>query len=224
MDNYINYVKGGLIWPADKKGFIAVTGGLIIFTFPAAWMGFMLGGVWKLLSIIMLSVYIIANIVVLILLCFKLTAIRRLWLQIIMTFDWVIGLLLVQSILTVSYFGFQWWMIVSYIMPIITPVLLGVIKYNEIKKRKINSKVSLGVGTSVIGGSLGFIVTMLLKDDLKALSQLDVRIIMFLLITLMHAYFSIQFLSIQRLYYVYKYKLSTVLDEGASTFIAQRHR
>lgn len=205
-ENRIEYIKTGLGLAPDRKLHIKISTGPLLWTLMLGLVpGFVLKGAWFVLSMIMLAITAAAFIAVVIISSKGMTVKNRLILQVIEALSFILAFCLVDIMFYAAQYGFSAVIIIIFIPPVLTPVLLGMMMSRKINKdtpftRKEMRQSKLEAGG--IGLGAGAAVVSLGRLIFKDIDQNTVIIIVLVLTEIINAAMSMGLLSIQRLYYL----------------------
>lgn len=205
-ENCIEYIKTGLGLAPDRKLHIKISTGPLLWTLMLGLVpGIVLKGAWLVLSMTTLAITVAAFIAVVIISSKEMTVKNRLILQVIESLSFILAFCLVDIMFYAAQHGFNAVIIIIFIPPVLTPVLLGMMMSRKINKdtlftRKEMRQIKLGAGGIGLGvGSMG-----LCRVFFKDIDQNTAIIIVLVLTEIINAAMSVGLLSIQRLYYLDK--------------------
>lgn len=205
-DNMINYIKTGLGFVPEKKGFRKlIVGPLLLTIFAGVGPGILLKGPWLVAMILMMVISFGALVTTFVLSNQPLTTKVQLLLQTILYIGWVLTICLAQFMYYIMQYKVGILLFVLYLPVLLTPLLLGWKYAREMKKsvpvtRKEMTKYKVRLGLSVTG-SAGIGFGAALFRDIEQNMAINVVLILFMIL---NTVLSIGLLSIQRLYYLSK--------------------
>lgn len=205
-ENCIEYIKTGLGIAPDKKLHIKMSLGPLLLALTLGLVpGIVLKGSWLILSMTLLAMSIAAVIAVAVISSKGMTVKNRLILQVIEASSLILAFCFVDVMFYAVGFGFNAVIVVIFIPPVLTPVLLGIMMSKKVSRdtpftRKQMTRSTITAG-EIASGAAGVSLCRLLVKDVNR----NIAIIIVLVLTsFINAVISVGLLSIQRLYYLKK--------------------
>lgn len=208
LENVKKYVTFGMdvnddvgMWRKQGFGFVLLT--VMTGTVP----GVILRGHWIYLTLAMYLISIACMVSVFILTSQVPTLEEWLWIHFIVAAGWVLDL----SILMLMYFtiwkGFSPWLLLMHVPAIIVPLILGIRNYHMLKSDNYNTQKIAKGNFITVGFSTGLVGVSFARILFRNVDQSTIFIVTFTLLTLLNGLMSIGLVSIQKIYFMYKYKI-----------------
>lgn len=199
------YIKSGLGIPAESKQFrkIAVGPLLMAVSFGIG-PGVILRNFWLVLLFFMLFSCLALMVAVFVLSKKELTVKNRLVMQAIIYSDWVLQVILIQTMYYIMAYGFGFSLILIWIAPVLTPLLLGIRNARRIRSDRIGRIKSTRNNLLLSFGCTGMVGVSLAKHFFQGATQEQAVCIVMVLLTFLSCLMSIGLLSYQRLFYLNK--------------------
>ena len=208
LDNIYKYLSTGSIFDEDEKVYRKNSFGPIILTILAGIVpGEILKGYWGYMSVAMILSSLACVLTVFKLSSYALTMKDSFVADAVIFGTWVIDL----SILELMYFtiwqGFSLWFLLIYLPIILIPLFLGIKIYKALKKSDYDPK---KVTKSNIKVSFFFygILGMNFAAIFRNVDQSAAFIVVLLCLNILNGFMSLGLLSIQKLYYIKKFKIN----------------
>ena len=207
LENVKKYVTFGMdvnddvgMWRKQGFGFVLLT--VMTGTVP----GVILRGHWIYLTLAMYLISIACMVSVFILTSQVPTLEEWLWIHFIVYAGWVLDL----SILMLMYFtiwkGFFPWLLLMHVPAIIVPLILGIKIYHMLKSDNYNPQKIAKGNFKTVGFSTG-LVGVSFASIFRNVDHSTAFIIVLTIFTLINGLMSIGLVFIQKIYFMYKYKI-----------------
>ena len=208
LDNINKYLSIGSVFNEDEKVYRKHSFGPAILTIMAGiFPGATLKSYWGYMSVAMILISLACVLTVFKLSSYALTLKDSFWADAVIFGTWVIDL----SILELMYFtiwkGFSWWFLLIYLPTVLIPLFLGIRIHKALKKpdydpkkvAKSNTKASF-----LFYGILGMNFAAIFRN----VDQSIAFIVVLLGFNILNGFMSLGLLSLQKLYYMKKFKIS----------------
>jgi len=205
-ENCIEYIKTGLGLAPDRKLHIKMSSGPLLMAFTLGLLpGIVLKGAWLVLSTTMLAITVAAFIAVTVISSNGMTVKNRLILQVIINSSFILAFCFVDVMYYAVVYGFKAVVVIIFIPPVITPVLLGIMMSRRINRDATFTRKQMTQSTLKAGGiGLGIASMNFAALAFKGIGQGTAIIIVLVLTAILNVAMSVGLLSIQRLYYLDK--------------------
>ena len=204
MNNYIEYIKAGI--GLDPSFYKKSCCAMFILALLSAFPGFVLGGFWLGLFVIMSLLALTATGYVWIISSKKLTVKNRLLIQTVIFSTVILQFIIIEIIVASNLFGIRPILFLFLLQPFLLPAIMAYLNDRALKSGESRSKNGgLVIGGSVFGfaGVIGMTIGRIFFADI---SQLTALIIIVICSSFIISMLSIGLLSIHRLYYLYQYE------------------
>lgn len=208
LDNVTKHVVGGSIYCDDKTSArkssfvpsVTILAGCIV--------GGRLQGIWSYLLPAMFFISLACVVIVFKVSKYGLYLHEELWLDVVISITWVLNMSILELMCFVSATDFTPWFCLIYLVNIIVPGIFGFAIYRSLKNDNKDKKIVGGSTISLTVGS-GAVFTSLAKGVLRGASQERALMIMIVCLCLLSCLLSsFGFISLQKLYFIKKYKIS----------------
>jgi len=211
-DNVYKYIYTGSMFNEDEKLYRKTCFGPLLLTLLGGLTpGGILKGFWPFLSLAMAVVSLACGIAVFVLASDFLTVKEALRLDVITTVAWVFDF----SILNIMYFtmlkGFTPWVLLINLPVVLIPLFVGIIIYRALKKPDYNPKATAksNLKFSFFSSFFFYISLSIVLDRISTnIEQRTAIIIVLLCFSIVNVFMSLGFLSLQKLYYIKKFKIN----------------
>lgn len=200
------YVKDDMIAPTNYKNQILLSG---IIVFLGLWAGVISQRFFILVCMFLL--FIISFIIVLKSKTSGISLRKKLIIQTIIHFNWLLQFELLASLFFVHEFGINFGIFLLYLPAAICSIILCITKSINFKRKKTNQfKFPWAIFSTIpiaLGIFGGLRTGKALNEALKTLSTRSYTIVMILILVILSCFFSIGALNIQKMYYLKKYNI-----------------
>jgi len=211
-DNVYKYIYTGSMFNEDEKLYRKTCFGPLLLTLLGGLTpGGILKGFWPFLSLAMAVGSLACGIAVFVLASDFLTVKEALRLDVITTVAWVFDF----SILNIMYFtmlkGFTPWVLLINLPVVLIPLFVGIIIYRALKKPDYNPKATAksNLKFSFFSSFFFYISLSIVLDRISTnIEQRTAIIIVLLCFSIVNVFMSLGFLSLQKLYYIKKFKIN----------------
>ncbi len=199
------YVESGLGIRPEPKQFRKIAVGPFLMVMVMGMIpGVVLGGFWLFLALMMIATSLALAVVVFVLSSKKLTVMNGLIMQALNASNYVLQIGLLQTMWYTMSFGFDWVLVLLYLIPILTLLGMGwrnakALRSNRTFPYKSNMRFVCGFGWT---GAVGVCIAKAIFQDI---SQKTALVIVILGFALLSCVFSIGLLAYQRIFYLKKY-------------------
>jgi hypothetical protein len=209
ISNLTKYVRSGITDIPTRFDFVKQMLGIILFVILTGLYPGILGGVHLLLTILMIFIAILNTIILFKISSYTLT-LRRCWmLKSVIYVTYVLEFLLIELTYSFMLTGFNIAFLLLGLPIIIIPLWMG-IRNNKIFKKDIeyNPKSTTKSNMGIIGFTSGIVGVSLGAAIFKNFDHTVVIIIAVILLSLINSVMSIGLLSIQKVYFAQKYRIT----------------
>jgi hypothetical protein len=209
ISNLTKYVRSGITDIPTRLDFVKQMLGIILFVILTGLYPGILGGVHLLLTILMIFIAILNTIILFKISSYTLT-LRRCWmLKSVIYVTYVLEFLLIELTYSFMLTGFNIAFLLLGLPIIIIPLWMG-IRNNKIFKKDIeyNPKSTTKSNMGIIGFTSGIVGVSLGAAIFKNFDQTVVIIIAVILLSLINSVMSIGLLSMQKVYFAQKYRIT----------------
>lgn len=213
MDNYIEYIRRGLVFAPEKKFYRAQSAVPIFIAFLCLVYGVVLKGAYLYAALGLIIFGVITIIVVFSLSAHEFTVKNRLTMQVAFCINWMVQFSGMATIVFVMKLGFNVCVFLIYLPAIIIPLLSGLNTSKKLKRKDHFEKRKITPGTVGLGGTIAWIIGSNIAALFRNVSQSTVAIVIVVCAIIINCAFSLGLLSIQRLYYISKYNLEEELQQ-----------
>lgn len=208
LDNIYKYLSIGSAFKEDEKAYRKNSFAPALLTAMAGILpGAILKGYWRYMSVAMILVSLACVVAVFKLSSYALTLKDSFWADTVIFGTWVIDL----SILELMYFtiwrGFSPWFLLIYLPVILMPLFWGIKIHKALKKPDYNPKKVAKSNTKhsfFFFGALGIAFAATFRN----VDQSTAFIVVLLCLSILNGFMSLGLLSIQKLYFMKKYKIN----------------
>ena len=208
LDNIHKYLLIGSAFKEDEKAYRKNSFAPLLLTFALGYYpGIILKGYWGYMTFAMILISLACVIIVFKLSSFALTLRDSFWADVVISGTWVLDF----SILELMYFtiwkGFTPWFLLIYLPVVLIPLLFGIKIYTALKKPDYNPKETSKSNTKTAGFFYG-ILGMNFAAIFRNVDQSTAFIVGLLCFSIVNGFMSLGLLSLQRLYYMKKFKIN----------------
>jgi hypothetical protein len=211
-DNVYKYIYTGSIFNEDEKLYRKTCFGPFLLTLLAGLTpGGILKGFWPFLSLAMVVVSLACGIAVFVLASDFLTVKEALRLDVITTVAWVFDFSILNIMCFTMLKGFTPWVLLINLPVVLIPLFVGIIIYRALKKPDYNPKETAksNLKFSFFSSFFSYISLSIVLDRISTnVEQRTAIIIVLLCFSIVNVFMSLGFLSLQKLYYIKKFKIN----------------
>ena len=209
ISNLTKYVRSGITDIPTRLDFVKQMLGIILFVILTGLYPGILGGVHLLLTILMIFIAILNTIILFKISSYTLTLRRRWMLKSVIYVTCVLEFLLIELTYSFMLAGFNIAFLLLGLPIIIIPLWMG-IRNNIIFKKDIeyNPKGTTKSNMGIIGFTSGIVGASLGAAIFRNIDHTIVIIIAVILLSLINSVMSIGLLSIQKVYFAQKYRIT----------------
>ena len=202
---YIDYIESGLGIASNGKQFRKIALApclwvLLIGLIPCV----VLRGTWIILLFVMLATSLAITAIVFVISFRQLSIRSRLVMQSLIYSNFVMQLLMLETMFYLITWGADWGLILLLLVPILTPFVLGLQNANRLRKNQIISITGSRIYWFSFGWT-GILGTFLAKNFFNEMSNKTAMLFIILGLSVLSCIFSVGLLSYQRLYFFKKY-------------------
>lgn len=207
LDNVFQYVSTGSIFGDEKKAYKKNSIGPILLTVMLGTVpGIILKGQWMYMTFALWIVSITCLLTVFIILSKGITKTRCLYMDVCIFGAWVLELSILEIMYYTIWRGFDPWILLAYLPTVLVPLFCGIKIYKMLKRTDYNSKKVIQSNIKTIGFLAG-ILGMNFAAIFINVDQSAAFMIALLCLSVLNAFMSLGLLSLQKLYYIKKYKI-----------------
>ena len=207
LDNIYKYISFGATFNEDKKTYRKNSLAPAVLTIMTGmYPGAVLKSYWGYMSVAMILVSLACVLIVFKLSSSALTVKDSLWIDVVISGAFVIDLSILELMCFTIWKGFSWWFLLIYLPIVLIPLFFGIKIHKALKKpdydppkaTKGNTKTSF-----FFYGILGMNFAAIFRN----VDQSTIVIMILLCGSIINGAMSLGFLSLQKLYYMKKYKI-----------------
>ncbi|MBR2722422.1 MAG: hypothetical protein IKB75_06570 [Clostridia bacterium] len=222
QNQYSEYIQIGLL-PGPRKQIRKVALGPLLITPLGIWPCIILGGIWFIpMSLVLL--FSVALTVAIFIISFQQFTIRnRLIMQALLYSNFVFQFLMIGTVCYLLTYGFNFWILLLYIPPLTTPVILGCCNARNLRLNRMRYHRG-GLWVAFPFGAVGIVGFMMAKVVLQRATQNVAIIIALIVVVFVSSMLSIGLLAYQKLYYIknitfpYEMDIFPAAPSGAAVF------
>ncbi len=211
-DNVYKYIYTGSMFNEDEKLYRKTCFGPLLLTLLGGLTpGGILKGFWPFLSLAMAVVSLACGIAVFVLASDFLTVKEALRLDVITTVAWVFDFSILNIMCFTMLKGFTPWVLLINLPVVLIPLFVGIIIYRALKKPDYNPKATAksNLKFSFFSSFFSYISLSIVLDRISTnVEQRTAIIIVLLCFSIVNVFMSLGFLSLQKLYYMKKFKIN----------------
>ena len=211
-DNVYKYIYTGSMFNEDEKLYRKTCFGPLLLTLLGGLTpGGILKGFWPFLSLAMAVVSLACGIAVFVLASDFLTVKEALRLDVITTVAWVFDFSILNIMCFTMLKGFTPWVLLINLPVVLIPLFVGIIIYRALKKPDYNPKATAksNLKFSFFSSFFSYISLSIVLDRISTnVEQRTAIIIVLLCFSIVNVFMSLGFLSLQKLYYIKKFKIN----------------
>lgn len=211
-DNVYKYIYTGSMFNEDEKLYRKTCFGPFLLTLLCGLTpGGILKGFWPFLSLAMAVVSLACGIAVFVLASDFLTVKEALRLDVITTVAWVFDFSILNIMCFTMLKGFTPWVLLINLPVVLIPLFVGIRIYRALKKPDYNPKATAksNLKFSFFSSFFSYISLSIVLDRISTnVEQRTAIIIVLLCFSIVNIFMSLGFLSLQKLYYIKKFKIN----------------
>ncbi len=207
LDNIRQYVALGSMFDEDEKTYRKHSFGPILLTllagtFPAQ----ALKGYWSYMTVAMFLISIACVVTVFKLSSFVLTLHDALCLDAVIFGAWVLDLSILELMYFTMWEGFTPWLLLMYLPILVVPLFFGFKIYKALKSDHYSTTKPAKGGLGGVGITAGILGMSFAAIIFRNVEQSTAVVVILICISLLNGFMSLGMLSLQKLYYLKKYK------------------
>jgi len=207
LDNIRQYVSTGSIFNEDEKTYRKHCFGPALLTIIAGILpGSILKGYWGYMSVAMILISLACVLTVFKLSSYALTLHDALISDAIIYGAYILVLSILELMCFTIWKGFTPWFLLIYLPLIIIPLFAGIQRYKTLKSENYNSKKTVKSNIGAVGFTSG-ILGMNFAAIFRNVEQSTAFIVVLICLSIINGFMSLGMLSLQKLYYLKKYKI-----------------
>ena len=208
LDNITRYVSTGSMFNKDEKAYRKNSFGPVALTIMAGIVpGVVLKGYWGYMSLATVIVSLACVITTFKLSAYGLTLQDSLCLDVVIYGAWIINISIIELMYFTIWQGFNPWFLLIYLPVVLIPLFFGIKIYKLLKSENYNPKKAAKTGISSVGFTAG-ILGACFAGIFKNIEQSTAFIVILICLSLLNGFMSLGMISLQKLYYIKKYKIS----------------
>lgn len=208
MNNIFQFVSTGSIFGNEKKTYRKNSIAPVLLTLMAGTIpGIILKKHWIYMTFALWIISIICSLTVFFISSKEITLKRCLWMDVCIFGAWVLDLSLLELMYLTIWKDFTPWFLLLLLPVIFVPLFSGIKIHKTLKKSEYGSKKNAKSNIKTIGVLSG-ILGMNFAAIFRNVDQSTALVIVLLCLCILNAFMSLGMLSLQKLYYIKKYKIS----------------
>lgn len=204
-NKYVDYIESGLGIPPNGKQFRKIALGPCLFVLLFGLTPCMvLGRSWLILLFVMLATSFSITATIFVISFKPLSLVSRLVMQSLIYSNFVMQLLLLESMFYIIAWGADFGLVPLLLVPLLTPFVIGIINAKRLRKNQTISKIRPHAHWFSFAWT-GILGMLLAKTFLAQMSQKNAMVFLIFGLTVLSCIFAVGLLSYQRLYFFKKY-------------------